>query len=248
MNILIYAGITAGGLATLFFILGSKENVKKIKKKRWINKENIIGVIFSVVATFLITYGSVISSEEDKEEIINTLQESIPFNKYNEINNKSFEGYSVNFVMNIRTVDEKKRKYIIDICKDSIKNRISLYLDNNNNLVYRLIDDESEEHIIKIPRKIYSFQLNVWYFIYFDYGYSNDFSFMRLYINDKLVGDKFFKYNLNIPKTLEAKDMFIATDINRQNFSKIELKSVMMIRKTLPERNIIQMMKFIADY
>ena len=85
---------------------------------------------------------------------------------------KKLPGFGISTILTIHSLNEKRRKFIFDFGKMEEKDRVSLYLDTDNNFVYRIIDREAESHIIKVPQKIHTFRAESVYYLLLEYGYS----------------------------------------------------------------------------
>ena len=116
---------------------------------------------------------------------------------------KSFPGFAIIFITMVEKIDDQRRKFIVDVGQESDRNRVSVYLDRKDNLVYRIFDDEGEPHLIKIPKRIHTFQLGTFYHFYCDYGNTSKYSYMRLFINNEELGKILFKEKLNLPEKVD---------------------------------------------
>ena len=145
---------------------------------------------------------------------------------------RGLPGLAFQAVFTIHTQTEKRDKYLMDMGDALDRNRVSLYLDENNDLIYRIIDDLGTPHIIRISQGINTFQPEAKYLFTIDYGLSPDYSFMRMFINDKEVGryeiQGWLKLVFRGPSDPDiSKTMLIGCDISKHNFSKFtDRKSV----------------------
>lgn len=138
---------------------------------------------------------------------------------------RGLPGRAFQAVFTIHTQTEKREKYLMDVGDALNRNRVSLFLDENNHLVYRIIDDEETSHVVRVRPGIDTFQPEAKYLFTFDYGISADYSFMRLFINDKEVGrheiQGWLKLIFRGPTDPDiSKTMLIGCDISKNNFSK----------------------------
>jgi hypothetical protein len=159
---------------------------------------------------------------KDKQDILDAIN-NIKESKDPNSEDKQYPGYTIALYIKIEEMMDNRRKFIFDIGKDINKNRVSMYLDGRNNLIYRIIDAEGEPHILKIPKKEYVFQLNKWYFIICDYGYAEKNSFMRLFIDDKLLERNDFNFKINLPTKLNYDNALLAADIEKKYFGKLTI-------------------------
>ena len=100
-------------------------------------------------------------------------------------------------------------------------------------LVYRVIDYEGESHIIKVPEKIHTFRAESVYYLLLDYEYSETYSFMRLFINDKEVARNQMDYKINLPIEVKQEEMVFGADITKLNFGKFTLSFLAILERTL---------------
>jgi len=146
---------------------------------------------------------------------------------------QSFPGYSIIFLLKVNEQIDSRRKFIVDIGLESDRNRVSIYLDRLNNLVFRVFDNEAEPHVIKIPKRIHTFQLGTFYHFYCEYGIAPEYSFMRMFINNTEVGKILFQEKLNLPEELSNDQIKIGADLYNQNNSKFDIKMFSTAHATL---------------
>jgi hypothetical protein len=94
------------------------------------------------------------------------------------------EGYGISGILMANEVLDNKRKFIYDVGETLDKNRASIYVDADNNMVFRIIDDNGETYSVKATPNFLTYKKNAFYFLYCDIGYSKDYSFMRIYLDD----------------------------------------------------------------
>ena len=94
------------------------------------------------------------------------------------------KGFSFYMVLSPNNMLPKGRKYILDYGESEDRNRLSVYFDADNNIIYRLINEIGEIQTCKISYGQYTIQPQELFFIYCSCGVSENFSFMRIKIND----------------------------------------------------------------
>ena len=215
---------------------------KQWKSWKFVTKLSVVASYITIIMFFLYLVALIFSSSETSIPI--------PPDKFDIIKTNNYAGYGGTFVLKIEKLDIAERKFILDIGNNTEKNRVSLYLDSKNNLVYRLIDAEGESHLIKIPNSFKTFLLNTWYHFYFDYGYSKDFAFMRLYINNKMMGDSYFQYKINLPEDLDLKnnEMVILNDLTKSYPAKATVSFLSIQNQTFTEEEIRKFMNISIYY
>lgn len=191
--------------------------IKDIKKEKKISKLTILIISLIFLYTIAEFFKSKIekqNQEKDKVEVIDAINKT-----HDLIGIKEFPGFTITTLVSIEELNDKRRKYIFDIGVDPNTNRISLYLDNGNNLVYCIIDNDGVPHTIKIPQKIHTFEFNTLYFLHCEYGDAEEYNFMRFSINDTHFEPLKFKNKLDIPKNLQQSNTTMFTDIEKKKYS-----------------------------
>lgn len=106
-------------------------------------------------------------------------------------------GFSFYIALTTNLLSDRRRKYLFDYGQNETSNRVSLYFDAENNLIFRLIDEVGEINSCKVPESSYTFHDGVPFFIFCDVGLSSDYSFMRIRINGKEVSRNQVEYKMN---------------------------------------------------
>lgn len=154
-------------------------NVQKLL--RWV----IYGVIFLI---FAMGTASLIKSVRDERTINGDYVEGNKItNNYSTENDDPAEivdkGFSFYMVLAGREIHQRRNKYLLDYGESVNGNRLSLYYDHNNNLVFSLTDQYGRVKTCDIPASAYEYHENVPFFLYCDCGISPTYSFMRIRVN-----------------------------------------------------------------
>jgi len=201
-----------------------------------------IGIVLTAVGGYgVYHYGKIIQIQNDKEqkESQQASEQRIIESVYDSMRqitssaspdkvdptDRGLPGFAFQGVFTVHNQTEKRDKFLMDMGDALNRNRVSLYLDINNNLTYRIIDDEGISHVISVPQGINSFQPEAKYLFTIDYGLSAEYSFMRLFINDREVGRQeiqgWLKLIFRGPTDPEiSKTMLLGCDISKHNFAK----------------------------
>jgi hypothetical protein len=210
--------------------LGRTNKMKRCKKEgsKWYfpfcphHKIQPIVLVLITVPTLIGTYAGIYRDVIEPTAMTNPGTEKV----FVETNRERFgfkpdsiySGFGLYFVISVNSINQDRRKFIFD-GGDASKNRISLYLDKADNLVYRILDNESEPHLLKIPQRLTTFKAGSTMVVFLDYGYKEDKSFMRILVNDRELGEKVFRYPINLPKSLNFKKFRIGCDFSGENCS-----------------------------
>lgn len=169
-------------LATLLIIQHFLERVNKYRN-----------LLFSL-SILIILIQFIIEFNENKQQqsiatAINNLDKQNL--KISEENINDFKGFSIYFIGEFEDRNNDERQFLFDIGESDLNNRFSLYLDKRQNLVFRIIDGIGETHSYIINKKDYLFYEKIPFLVYIELGVTNNYSFVRLYLNNKLINNSF---------------------------------------------------------
>lgn len=114
-----------------------------------------------------------------------------------------FPEYNFEFILCLYRNAEIRKKYIVDLGFIENKSRISIYLDNEDCLCFRIIDENSKSYILRVQHNLFNkkFQFN------FKFGGNTKKSYMEIYVNGKAIALQYFD-NI-IPFYYNNKNMMI---------------------------------------
>jgi hypothetical protein len=101
---------------------------------------------------------------------------------------ETLKGLSCHMVLKLYSLNGSIN-FLLDLGKYENKNRISLYLDREDKLTFRVFDNDGNRYINSIKLNTYGFNYNKWCFITFEFGISEDYSILILEINGKYFKD-----------------------------------------------------------
>jgi len=154
---------------------------------------------------------------------------SLPYQEEN-------EGCSIHLVLKLGQNSLLSNHYIIDMGNQN-KNRISLYLNVNNKLVFRIIDNYSNKYEATILED--NLKLSERYnYINFEFGLNNKYSFLKILINGKeLIKNK---YDYRIPfnvKVIENIPIVIGADLNDRNHANFSIAEIIIYDSTISKNS-----------
>lgn len=145
---------------------------------------------------------------------------------------EKMEGVSIWMVVKPDVMPRGGRKFIIDIGQVE-KSRLSIYLDEKNDLCFRVIDDYGEVHTAKLPRKKYVY-LDRFSLLTFEYGRSDQYSYVKIIMDGKYEAKSAYNYKLDLSiDTSKWKDLKMGTDLNGMNEGKFSISEFMLYHVTL---------------
>ena len=121
-------------------------------------------------------------------------------------NLKYYPGRVFMFLALLKENPARIRKHIYLIMEERDTPNISRaygYIDSENNLIFELIDANGEKHsmMMAINHKAKGFQFNKKYLWYFEYGNHTFESYLRVFANGKLLGEKTINYGIEMKYT-----------------------------------------------
>lgn len=142
------------------------------------------------------------------------------------------EGVSIWMVVKPDEVSRGGRKFIIDIGQVE-KSRLSIYLDEKNDLCFRIIDDYGEVHTAKLPRKKYVY-LDRFSLLTFEYGRSDQYSYVKIILDGKYEAKNAYDYKLDLSiDTSKWKDLKMGADLTGIDSGKFSISEFMLYHVTL---------------
>lgn len=186
-------------------IIGRNENI---------NKHKIHEILTSRSHEFkLVTYDDVL------ENLIYSLDNSY-------ISEKQFFGTSFLILLQLELLGNSSKQFIVDLGDDENQNRFSIFLSENKNLCFCVIDEEGNNFSITIPRTLDKLDLTKYFYLHCSVGCSDDYSIMELYLNGLRVEKREFTYRLFGNRGLSFKRRFFASDITKNNGSAVRFELI----------------------
>lgn len=183
-------------------------------------------------------------SEKDKNEILTAI------NEQNDPAETVKEGLSFYMIISIKEIKESRQKYILDFGQDLMNDRVSVYLDNSNNLVFRIIDSGGENFTLLVPSTSYTFEPDKKFMLYCDCGISHNMSYLRMRLNDKIVGETRFQTKIGLLKNTfnESMKMNLGSDISNQNNGGFSISELIIWQRPLRSNDISMIWESVNEY
>ena len=124
-----------------------------------------------------------------------------------------------------------KDNFIVDIGDDPKRNRVTIYIDQKGNLIFRIIDNESKTYSISIPYGAGGFQYGKLLALSFEVGKNVDYTFACTEINGKFFADrKFDPMDLNV----NLSSIILGSDIYAKEHTHMKVAEWMVVVNSLP--------------
>lgn len=198
-------GIKVNKYPEKILIIGRNDNVDKFKVHEILDSR---GHEFR-----LVTY----------DDILENLQHSLN-NSY--ISEKQFFGSSFLILLKINLIKKGRDRFIIDLGDSERQNRFSIYLNTNDNLCFRVIDDEGNEFSITLPKTVKKIDSKSYFYLHCSVGCSENYSIMEMYINGVRIEKREFKYRLFKNRGLSFNKRFFSCDLIKCNGSEVSFELI----------------------
>lgn len=198
-----------------------------------------LATIFVTISTlYYIIWGEKTASQKDINQLSNQLSsinkrfEDFTLPDLN--SNQKDPGFSTAITLKLISQLQYRRKYIFDIAQTENRNRVSLYLDPNNIMIFELIDNVGSIYNVKISKDFYEYA--EFMILYCEYGINDEFSYFRILINGKYKEQNKFKFKIELPVNLQ-KAMTLSADIFGKNNIAMEIAEYMVFSGTLGKQS-----------
>jgi hypothetical protein len=188
------------------------------------------------------------TSDTQKIELLTGKIDSL-FQKFNvpdDTSNYKYPGFSSHLVIKLFKQNIQRSKYIFDMGESIYKNRVSLYLDHSDKLTFRIIDVWGEQHLIKIPEGKSGFAFDDFMYLNCEYGVSELFSFIKIFIDGNLIERNKYKFKIPIPEDIKGSTT-LAADFNGTNNCKMEIAEWIVYKGTLDYSSRKQMTTYLIN-
>ena len=126
--------------------------------------------------------------------------------------------YNFEFVLCLHKINEARNKYIVDLGSKANKSRISIYLDKEDRLCFRVIDENSKSHMLRLHHSLFDKQ----YQFNFKFAFCPERSYLEAYINGNPVALQYF--NFRIPFWYyDDNMMFVGADLDGTYCAKLTM-------------------------
>ena len=160
--------------------------------------------------------------QETKEFVINA-PSTISDDYENEISQMITDdsGISFDLFVTLKPINENRNKYIVDMAGIADKNRLSIYMDKQNKLCFRMIDNERKSYVMSLGNK------GTDKFMFLHCKYHQGAQYLSMHINKKEIG------RFRLPKTtvfnFGSQRLTIGANLNGEYCAEWELNYLLML-------------------
>ena len=185
---------------------------------------------------------------QDKEEIAEAVKVTLANLGQNKNGTNFFDlrrpGFSILMILKLGNPIRGRDNFIFDCGQNTESNRISIFLDSNTNLCFRVIDRESKPLMVKVRPALDTFQLGSLFYFFCEYGSIQDFSSVRVVIN----GNEVAEINQTAPIIMSYPVingiMVLGSDLNHQNGGVFASDIIAVFHETVDNPNAIKLLHY----
>jgi hypothetical protein len=153
-------------------------------------------------------------------------------------------GFSLHFEVRFRDYGVTQKKYFLDIGSDTAKNRVSVYLDHNDDVRFEVFDNVCKKHTVEIDTSEAKI-LEEWVYLVCEFGKAPDGFAMSIAVNGN-EKDKRVK-NTSIDLAVPLQNMMLGCDSNKQNFGRFDVAELLSYSRMLGFRDKYQLLRYFAQ-
>jgi hypothetical protein len=196
--------------------------------------------------------GEFMYHRSDRTEGEFTLEErwkfmSTNFSKGNFEDFGKYPGFSYHMIISIKDSLLKREKYIYDTGSSLLYNRISIFLDEENSLIFRIIDSNSKSYNVKVLKGELEFVPNLLY-ISCEFGFKKNLTFLQILVNGQIISQKKFDFNVEIESLDGITDQSIfGSNINGDFGGTFYMEEPVIYRQTVNVEERKQLLKYFSE-
>ena len=175
-----------------------------------ISKEIILTIIENPSNSINLSENTIVEKSWQKE--FKDLSELL---KINNTDTTDIESTSFDILLKLSTMIEENEKYIFDAGKNILHNRISLFINNQDELCFRVIDKKEKNYYLKIPRKDYNFIYDFPTFLICEFVNSKNSSRLEIFAGTVSLKKNDFNHKIDFDfNELKSKNNHLDSNIN----------------------------------
>jgi len=159
-----------------------------------------------------------------------------------------YPGYSINLLGIVQSNPFARRAYLMDRGETEYRNRISLYLNERNDLSLGIRDGVGDVYTLTLPYEDINQYLDTTILLTAEYGEKEGTSFLWILVNAEEIKRLDFERNLHLAGSIPALGSTIGSNLRRLDCSDMYLLSAWQMRGTLTTDNINSFRSIIDSY
>jgi len=156
---------------------------------------------------------------------------------------KKYPGLSIQGVLSLHLIQEKRRKYLFDFGQPD-KDRFSIYLDPDNVLTLALVAANSEPYNVRVAPA--DMPLDQFAYIAFEVAVGDNSTFLRVFVNGKPTAALDLPFKVN-PGKLDPTGGVVGADLNGNNGARFDLAEVVLYTSTLTSDEIERLLQYFSS-
>jgi hypothetical protein len=226
---------------------------------------NKLGVIASIVGilAFILAIITLLIPERSKpvaiqwntnaldKEVSGVIEKAVANLKKSEnsaaFSDTNYPGLAFVLFLKIESQTNSTTGYLLDIEGKAANSRVSLYVDANQNLCFKIIDEDSQSLLLKVPQGLDTFMFDNAFVLFCEYASATNSSFIRMNINGKVVAEKDLSQPfLSQPFIFQknGQGLYLGNDATLKSGARFYLSDLIIYTNTFTAKNKIDLLTY----
>jgi hypothetical protein len=153
----------------------------------------------------------------------------------------NYPGFSVHCLLRLNRPVKGRDNFLFDAGQGLDHARFLCYVDSQENLCLKGIDNDTSSLTIKVPPGLATFRFGLWSYLVCEFGSTNGFSFLHLVIDGREVASKQQPHELIIGP--DRCDFVLGADLDRKNGGVFDMISTTIYSRTTTAANRAEIIK-----
>jgi hypothetical protein len=146
---------------------------------------------------------------------------------------ETLSGASWHAILTLHKIDVSRRQYIFDVGDSLSRNRWSVYLNERGQLCFEILDQDGVVHTISVSPGNQSFHFDVKTYVCCEFGSSDDFSWMQLLVDNRIVAEREWASPISVSSGLDFGRKIIGADLEAKNHGTFTMAGLAIYQNTL---------------
>jgi len=156
---------------------------------------------------------------------------------------KKYPGLSIQGVLSLHAIQEKRRKYLFDFGRPD-KDRFSIYFDPDNVLTLALVAANNEPYNVRVaPADI---PLDQFAYVAFEVAVGDNSTSLRVFVNGKSAAMLDLPFKVD-PGKLDPTGGVVGADLNGNNGARFDMAEVVLYTSTLTSDEIEKLLQYFSS-
>ena len=159
---------------------------------------------------------------------------------------EKFPGFSIHMVVSLHKLDEKRRKYTLDLTGDK-RGRVSIYHDPVDIFTLSVSDVYGEEYSVKVPSGTNGVPFDEPIYLACEVGVRPNSTFLRVLVNGRQVGAVDFPLKIETG-TINTAGGVLGADLNGKNGARLDVYEIVAYTSTLTTYETQRLLSYFSEH